>query len=60
MTKNDKGRNRWHGATQKTSDSPNYTKIDPGTGWFPLGKQSRIERKPKRGWAKKRGHGHGG
>jgi hypothetical protein len=37
-------------AASKKIDSSQYSRIDPLTGWFNLVKQSRIERKPKRGW----------
>jgi len=30
MNKNNKGRDRWHGATPKTSDSRNFTAIHSG------------------------------
>jgi hypothetical protein len=54
MTKNDKGRDRWHGATPKTTDSRNHTATDPLIGWFNLAKSSRIHRQPKRGWQRGR------
>jgi hypothetical protein len=38
MTKNDKGRDRWHGATPKTTGSRNLTASDPLVGL------------PRRGW----------
>jgi hypothetical protein len=50
MTKNNKGRDRWHGATPKTSSSRNHTATDPLVGWFNLAKSSRIHRQQKRGW----------
>src|SRR5512144_1035651 len=53
MTKKVKGRDRWHGATPKTTDSQKYTVIDPLAGWFSLAKSSRINCKQKRGWQKR-------
>jgi hypothetical protein len=42
MTTNDKGRDRWHGATPKTTGSRNLTAFDPLAGL------------PKRGWQGRR------
>lgn len=49
MTRKTKGRDRWHGATPKTSDSRNHTVADPLAGWFNLAKPSR-NRQQKREW----------
>jgi hypothetical protein len=38
MNQNNKGRDRWHGATPKTTDSRNHTATDPLAG------------QQKRGW----------
>lgn len=54
MTKNNKGRDRWHGATPKTFDRRNNTGADPLTGWFSLAKSSRINRQQKYGWQRER------
>ncbi|MDR3212406.1 MAG: hypothetical protein LBT71_00585 [Azoarcus sp.] len=56
MNEKKKSRNRENGAAANES-FPDYTDNDPLIGWFSLGKQSRIERKPKRGW--QRGGHHG-
>jgi hypothetical protein len=46
MSKNNKGRDRWRGATPKTTDdSRNYTGTDPF-----MAKPSRSNRQQKRGW----------
>jgi hypothetical protein len=50
MTKNNKPRDRWHGAGPKTSDRSNHTGADTLAGWFNLAKSSRINRQRKRGW----------
>ena len=44
MSKNNKGRDHWRGATPKTTDSRNYTGTDPF-----MAKPSR-NRQQKRGW----------
>lgn len=48
MSNNNKGRNRWHGATPQTSGSRHDTEADPLAGWFSLAKSSRINRQQKR------------
>jgi hypothetical protein len=53
MTKNDKGRDRWHGATPKTAGSRDHTATDPLVGWFNLARSS-INRRQKRGWQRGR------
>jgi hypothetical protein len=37
-------------AASKKIDSPQYSRIDPLTGWFDLAKRARIDRKPRRNW----------
>lgn len=54
MTKNNKGRVPDQNPTPKTADTRNHTEADPLMGWFNLAKQSRIERKQKRGWKRGR------
>lgn len=49
MSKNNKGRNRWHGATPKTADSRNPTGTDPLAGWFSPAKASRISQHKRGG-----------
>jgi hypothetical protein len=50
MSTNDKGRDRWHGATPKTPGRRNHNATDPLVGWFNLARSSRIHRQQKRGW----------
>ncbi|MDP2433457.1 MAG: hypothetical protein Q8O33_15740 [Pseudomonadota bacterium] len=60
MTRKTKGRAGWHQATQKTSDSQEFTQkpdIDL-LSWAALGgdtKPSRIDRKQKRTWKRRAG-----
>ena len=54
MTTKTKGRNGGDRPTPKTADTLNHTEADPLMGWFNLAKQSRIERRQKRGWKRGR------
>lgn len=48
MTRNNKGRDRWHGdATPKQTTDRNHTETDALAGWFSLGKRA-IKRQQKR------------
>jgi hypothetical protein len=55
MTKNDKGRNRWHGATPRTTDPRYHTAPCTALDWHELGKTARMSRKRRRGCQRKRG-----
>lgn len=47
-TRNNKGRDRWHGdATPKQTTDRNHTETDALVGWFSLGKRA-IKRQQKR------------
>jgi hypothetical protein len=51
MTQKNKGRDRWHGATPKNSDSQNNSTFDPMIADGYLAKPSR-NRQPKRKWTR--------
>ncbi|GHU34841.1 hypothetical protein AGMMS50256_29070 [Betaproteobacteria bacterium] len=53
MPRNNKGRDRRNGATQRNYDTRNYTADDPVLGWFNLAKPARM-RQPKRSWGRSR------
>lgn len=55
MTKQVGGRNGGNRATPSTEFDPRHsTGIDPLTGWFDLAKESRLNRRHKRGWQRRR------
>ncbi len=55
MTTKVKGRNGGNRATPSTAfDTRQSTGFDPLTGWFGLAKESRLKRRQKRGWQRRR------